>query len=190
MENIRDRLIDTAEALIQHHGYNGFSYRDIADEVGIRSASIHYHFPAKVDLGVAVASRYRERFMERLRQTEILTTDVTELLETYVGLFRETFGRDRRMCLCGMLAAEIEALPEAVATEAQIFFEANLNWLTRLTPAKNPEGKARKARARRAISGTFLASLEGAMIVSKAMNEPNLFDQIAANAVACMTQHT
>jgi len=45
--------VDLAEALIQSRGYSAFSYQDISDRLGIRKASIHYHFPSKTDLGVA-----------------------------------------------------------------------------------------------------------------------------------------
>lgn len=49
-ENTAQRILDTAQDLIRHRGYSAFSYADIADRVGIRKASIHYHFAAKEDL--------------------------------------------------------------------------------------------------------------------------------------------
>ncbi|HJT14927.1 MAG TPA: helix-turn-helix domain-containing protein, partial [Dongiaceae bacterium] len=54
----RARILDVAQGLIQQRGYNGFSYRDIADEVGIRAPTIHYYFPAKADLAAALVDRY------------------------------------------------------------------------------------------------------------------------------------
>ena len=183
MENVKERLVDTAEALIQRHGYNGFSYRDIASEVGIRTASIHYHFPTKADLGAEVAARYTERFMHRLAAAEAKTDDATQSLTTYVGMFKETLEDDRRMCLCGMLAAEIAALPEAVATAARLFFEANLDWLTLNMPHSSDDGTPHTKSARRTLAAHFLATLEGAMIVSKGLDDAKIFDRIADEAL-------
>ena len=61
MADRRSAILDVAERRIRAHGYNGFSFREIADEIGIKSASVHYHFPTKADLAAAVAKRYRER---------------------------------------------------------------------------------------------------------------------------------
>lgn len=183
MENVKERLVDVAEALIQRRGYNGFSYRDIAAEVGIRAASIHYHFPTKADLGVEVAARYTDRFMSRLGAAETKTDDASRLLATYVAMFKEALEDDRRMCLCGILAAEIVALPEAVATAAKQFFEANLDWLTRNMPRSGEGGSPHTKSTRRTLAAHFLASLEGAMIVSKGLDDPKLFDRIAAEAL-------
>lgn len=183
MENVKERLVDTAEALIQRRGYNGFSYRDIAAEVGIRAASIHYHFPTKADLGAQVAARYTDRFMNRLAAAEAKTDDASRLLAIYVAMFKATLEDDRRMCLCGILAAEIAALPEAVATAARLFFEANLNWLTLHMPRRSEGGTPHTKSARRILAAHFLASLEGAMIVAKGLDDPKLFDQIAAEAL-------
>jgi TetR/AcrR family transcriptional repressor of nem operon len=34
------------------------NFRDIAEDVGMKSSSIYHHFPSKADLGAAVARRY------------------------------------------------------------------------------------------------------------------------------------
>ena len=60
-----EQILDLAETLIQTRGYSAFSYQDIADSLGIRKASIHYHFPSKSDLGVAVVDRYMSPFRRR-----------------------------------------------------------------------------------------------------------------------------
>src|SRR6195256_5391430 len=58
------RLMDLAEAHIRDAGYGGFSFRDLAAEIGIKSASVHHHFPTKAILAAAVARRYGDRFFE------------------------------------------------------------------------------------------------------------------------------
>ena len=64
------RILDVAEGLAQTRGFNGFSYADIAAEIGITKASLHYHFPSKADLGRALVRRYTERFMDALDAIE------------------------------------------------------------------------------------------------------------------------
>ena len=36
-----DKLLDLAQELIQTRGYNAFSYRDLADRVGIKLLAVH-----------------------------------------------------------------------------------------------------------------------------------------------------
>ena len=55
------RILDVAERLAQVRGFNGFSYADIAAEVGITKAALHYHFASKADLGEALISRYGDQ---------------------------------------------------------------------------------------------------------------------------------
>ncbi|MCB9111119.1 MAG: TetR/AcrR family transcriptional regulator [Anaerolineales bacterium] len=62
IENSKRTILNLAESLLQDKGFNGFSYANIASELGVKNAAIHYHFPSKEDLGVAVIKRYRERF--------------------------------------------------------------------------------------------------------------------------------
>ena len=42
-----DQILDLAQSLIQTRGYNAMSYRHLADEIGIKTSSIHYTSPQK-----------------------------------------------------------------------------------------------------------------------------------------------
>ena len=110
-----ETILEVAERLARSEGYNGFSFRQIAAEVGVKSASVHYHFPTKADLGVAVARRYADRFMAALGDPEDSTHSAAGLLARYVDEYRQALLDDGLMCLCGLLAAEVASLPEAVA---------------------------------------------------------------------------
>ncbi|PIW27782.1 MAG: TetR/AcrR family transcriptional regulator [Rhodospirillales bacterium CG15_BIG_FIL_POST_REV_8_21_14_020_66_15] len=178
MDGIKERLLETAQALIQTRGYNGFSYRDIADKVGIRAASIHYHFPTKECLGAAVAAHYTDAFMAELDRARDRTKDPVELLRAYAGLFRRTLATKDRMCLCGMLAAEVAALPISVAAETKRFFQENLRWLTAVfADAAGDHGKASPSPIPEEQASHFLALLEGAMLVAKASGDIGAFDR-------------
>jgi TetR/AcrR family transcriptional repressor of nem operon len=157
-----DRVVEAATSVVQTRGYNGFSYADIADMVGIRKASLHHHFPGKADLGHEVASRYRRAFGEALADIESATNDPIERLERYVELYARQLSDHGRMCLCGMLAAEYATLPVPVQDEVRAFFDDQRAWLARvLREDRRPTADARR------MADLFLAGLEGALLVAR-----------------------
>ena len=165
-----ERIIDIAESQVRAGGYNSFSFREISKEIGIKSASIHYHFPTKADLGVVLASRYTDRFLIKLQHIANDTRDVNQRLSRYIELFRHALTVDKKMCLCGQLASESDVLPLPVQQQARRFFAENLSWLSANLFTENDRGKA----------AIVLASLEGALIISKAMGSNESFDEVSA----------
>jgi TetR/AcrR family transcriptional repressor of nem operon len=157
-----DRVVDAATSMVQTRGYNGFSYADIADMVGIRKASVHHYFPGKGDLGREVASRYRRGFGEALADIESETVDPTVRLEHYAELYARQMSEQGRMCLCGMLAAEYATLPAAVQDEVRGFFDDQRAWLTRVLG-----GVGRPVAEARRRADVFVAGLEGALLVAR-----------------------
>ncbi len=173
-----EEILNSAERLARRRGYNGFSFRDLAEEVGIKGASVHYHFPTKADLGAAVTHRYTERFIAALGDPNDPGVAPHALLERYVYAFRRALVRDRQMCLCGMFGAEVESLPPEVASEVRTFFEQNIEWLaavlSRLAGGAPGDGATAETQAL-----TILAMLEGALVVARAMRRDDVFDRIA-----------
>ena len=122
------RILDVAERLVQSRGFNGFSYADVAAELNITKASLHYHFPTKAALGEALIARYAARFAEALVAIDGRLADPREKLHAYAGLYADVL-QGERMCLCGMLAAEYQTLPEPMRDEVIGFFNDNEAWL-------------------------------------------------------------
>src|SRR5947209_12788090 len=83
------RILDIAERLIQTRGFNSFSYSDIAKELGITKASLHYHFAGKAELGQALITRYGERFAQALAQINRDRPDARAKLEAYADLYAD-----------------------------------------------------------------------------------------------------
>ena len=154
-------------------GYNGFSFREIAKEVGIKAASVHYHFPAKEELGVAIARRYTERFLAALGRPDDPEAAPETLIRRYVSIYRASLVDDGLMCLCGMLGAEIAFLPPAVAVEAKKFFQENLDWLTAVLERLHGADKTELARSE---AMRIIATLEGALILARSLDDPKAFD--------------
>src|SRR6266567_5600334 len=122
------RVLDTAERLVQVRGYNGFSYADIAAELQITKASLHYHFASKADLGEALINRYSTRFFEALAEVDATGAAAPVKLAAYAKLYADVLS-EQKMCLCGMLAAEYPTLPAPMQSAVLGFFDANEAWL-------------------------------------------------------------
>jgi TetR/AcrR family transcriptional regulator, transcriptional repressor for nem operon len=165
-----DEIMDAAERRIREAGYNGFSFRDLAADVGVKSASVHHHFPTKAALAAAVARRYADRFLGAVESER-----GEALVGTWRAAFRRALREDGRMCLCGVLGAEAGALPPEVAAEARRFFERGAECLARAHDG--PAAAARDAGLR------VLATLEGAMLIARALGDPAAFDRATAGLV-------
>lgn len=176
---IVDKIIAAAETRMREGGFHGFSFREIAGDVGIKSASVHYHFPTKEVLGAAVARNYTDRFMAALGDPDDASRDPQALLALYVELFRKALLHDRQICLCGVLASEIKALPSLVGADVRRFFEQNIAWLEVVLFRRSPQLPAETIRIRAA---GIIATLEGAMLLAHGLGDDAAFDAAVANA--------
>jgi TetR/AcrR family transcriptional repressor of nem operon len=132
---VMSAILAAARRTAQAHGYGGLNFRDLADEVGIKAASIYHHFPSKADLGAAVARRYWQDAAANLESMLAETSDPACCLRRYPDLFRRSLASDNRMCLCSFMAAEYDDLPEAVKQEVQAFADVNVVWLSKVLSA-------------------------------------------------------
>ena len=182
-----ERMLDVAERLVQVRGFNGFSYADIAKELGITKASLHYHFASKGELGEALLARYAARFSEALTRIDDDGADPARKLDAYAGLYADVL-RGKRMCLCGILAAEYQTLPKPMRDAVLAFFDENQRWLASVLS----EGRAQKTLA---FSGsadeaaqTVLGTLEGAMLVARPYGDLQRFDATARALLGSLTR--
>lgn len=169
-------ILDCAEKMVRQLGYNGFSYRDIAEEVGVKSSSVHYHFSTKEELGESLVRRYTQRFLDSLGKPEEQVS-AQSALDKYVALFKRALLDDNLMCLCGIMGAEHKSLPNSVRLSTKIFFEENLKWLQdALLNAEHIPSKEQGYQ----MAVSIIATLEGAMILSQALNNEACFEAAIA----------
>lgn len=160
------RILDIAERLVQVRGFNGFSYADVAAELGISKAALHYHFAGKADLGEALISRYTSRFAEALADVDATAADATARLAGYAELYLQVL-RNEKMCLCGMLAAEYQTLPQPMQDAVMRFFDQNEGWLEGVLEEGRAQGVLAFAGAARDTARLIIGSLEGAMLIAR-----------------------
>ena len=177
------RILDIAERLVQTRGFNGFSYADIAKAMQVTKASLHYHFPAKADLGKRLIERYEQNFLAALERVDAQSADAREKLRRYAAIYGEVL-KDDRMCLCGMLAAEYGTLPEPMRDKMRHFFDSNELWLAgvlaqgkRAKVLKFPGSAIEAARA-------LVGSLEGAMMIARSYGDPKRFRAVSDRLLA------
>jgi len=166
------RIAEVAQALVQEVGYNGFSFEHIAQQVGMRKASIHHHFASKADLGVAVVQMYTHQFEYALQGILASAATAPQRLRAYAGLFEATYLNNRNLCVCGMLGAESNSLHETVKLEVQRFFQMNLAWLTDVVAQGLSSATLNSTWQAQELAETLLSLLEGAMLVGRSLSAP------------------
>jgi len=184
----RSKILDVAERLVQTRGFNGFSYADIAAEVGITKASLHYHFASKAELGATLVLRYTEAFAAALHDISSSLPDAQRRLRAYVKLYSDVLA-NQRMCLCGMMAAEYATLPAPMQEAIRVFFERNEGWVAEQIELGTRGGGLAVSVPARDAARMLVGALEGEMLVARAYGDPQRFATAAALLLAQLAEH-
>jgi TetR/AcrR family transcriptional repressor of nem operon len=179
------RILDVSERLVQFRGFNGFSYADVAAELGVTKASLHYHFPGKAELGEALINRYAIRFAEELKAIDANSSNIHSKLAAYAAVYADVL-KDQRMCLCGMLAADYETLPPPMRAAVIRFFDDNADWLERVLQQGASEGTLHYEGSARDQAQLIISALEGAMLVARPYGDPERFQAAAHRLLASL----
>lgn len=178
----KTRLLNSAEDLIRQRGYDGFSYSDVAEDVGIRKASIHHHFPTKADLGLEALRVYAERFTRALYEVEHQTSSAGHALTGYINLYRAALGEGKQLCLCVALSLGPDRLETPIVEALRRFHSDSLAWLERVLRRAQGDGSITLAHPREAAS--ILALMEGAQLLARAQGDVKAFDQAVSGLLA------
>lgn len=176
MNDTAKRILDLAEALWLERGFNGFSYQHLAGPLGMKNAAIHYHYPSKTDLGVALVARFRRRFQRSVEHYAATSHDPWDKLEAYVDLLTVNYADSERLCPTGMLAAEWATLPELVREEARGFMRELYQWCAGVLHEGVAGGHFRFAGSCEDKAALLLATLQGGLQVARF--EPSWLDAI------------
>jgi len=171
---MKEKILEAAETRVRKAGFAEMSFRDLAADVGIKSASVHYHYPTKHDLGEALVDRYAGNFQEAL--DKIGTDDLQTALDAFVALYASALVLNESICLCAIMGAEANGLPDAVNAKTAAFFAANRAWLEALYQRHGVQDAQDRAL-------TLVAALEGGMIIASTAKDRALFDRIANTAL-------
>lgn len=164
---MRQTLMDTALHLLCTKGYNKLSYADLAVAVGLRKASIHYHFPAKVDLGLALMEQQQERLEQQLQSIQARYSHSQDKLKAFSALFTQPVAE--YFPLCSVLATEMGCLPEPMQEATQSFIQGQLHWLTQVIETGQQNGEILTPGPAAGLAFDFLSLLEGACLLKRSL---------------------
>lgn len=169
----KHRIMELAQITVQSHGYGAISFREIAKEIGVQSATVHYHFPTKGDLGASLARQYADEAFGFLEALPLAPSSIKKTVRAYTDAFRAALERDNRMCLCGIMIAELDELPDIVRSEVDRFTKINIAWLEKLLTASGFEGSP-EDRSKRAFA--IFSAVEGAQLIARGQADLRTFD--------------
>lgn len=164
MTDNRTLLVDAAQNAAQHSGLKGLSFRTLADEVGIKSSSVHYYFPEKADLAQALIERYTLSLFDILSEITTRDTNLRGKIEAFIDIFEQVASQNK-VCLCVMMAAEVESLNDKNKLALQAFFHDMELWLVSLFEAHPSELKNSPSFAN--LARLMISGLEGALLVDR-----------------------
>lgn len=174
----RRHILEIAEDLLQKRGFNAFSYQDIANELGIRKASLHYHYPSKADLGLALAERHANRALSILQGIDEMNLPVWQQLDEFFKPFIELAKSCQLMCPGGIMAAEFETLPQAMQNRMCEYFTIIHIWLTRVLTQGRATGQLYFGAEPSIKADAIIATLEGAILIAKTRQNADFIDPI------------
>ncbi|RFB93715.1 TetR family transcriptional regulator [Rhizobium leguminosarum bv. trifolii] len=180
-----EKILDIAQSLIVAGGYNGFSYADISDAIGITKASIHHHFPAKAELVAVLVDRYTKQAEASLQSVRAQAASPADQLQLYIGYWRSCIeNASQPFCVCAMLASEMQMLPDEVASRVGAHFRNLAAWLASVLQAGVEQGLFRLDRRPEEQAQMLMASVHGGMLSARALGDPGLFIAVVAPEIA------
>ena len=180
----KTQLLDSAERAARTRGFDGFSYADLAADVGIRKASIHHHFPSKAALSVALMQRYHAGFKQACADIDAAETTASARLSALIDRYRTALDGGKSLCLCVSFSTSRESLPAEVIAQIGAFRTMLVDWLSAVFTTGLSDGSILDVRDPMAEAAAALSLLEGAQLSARAEENPDLF----ASAMALMQQ--
>lgn len=185
MANLNDtahKLLDVAESYTQLRGFNAFSYKDLQEEVGVKTSTIHYYFPSKQDLALSMTERYVERFQQLLHATAQDNASGLQRLqvlgEAYVSIVAEG-----KFCMCGMMASDMMSLPDVVNSKLRDFFQLTEAWIAEAIQLGIEQEDIGASVNPAKAAPHLLATLEGGMLIARVQQRPESLAAVIEQAL-------
>lgn len=173
MSERREEITKLATRTAQRDGLRSVSFRQLADEIGIKSASVHYHFPTKPDLAQALVTEYTEDFIQHLADIERRSDSLIARLDALTEVF-DAVVKKQNLCLCGMLAAELTTLNAETHKALQKFFSLLEKWVENAFK-RYPQEIALDLTPEQ-LARIFVSGLEGAMLLDRIEDDGKRID--------------
>lgn len=178
IENSKRTILNMAEDLLQYKGFNGFSYAHIASELGVKNAAIHYHFPTKEDLSIAVIKRYRDRFQLWINNSRVKDLTPEKKLDWFLSIYNDMRVDQGKVCLVGSMEVEYNTIPEGLQAEVEALHREMLAWLQEMLQEGRDAGIFHFHGDPANKAALILSSLQGALQMARALGTKKFRDVI------------
>lgn len=179
-KDTKTALLDLAESTVRARGFDGFSYADLAETIGIRKASIHYHFPSKANLSEALMDRYHITLKDTLSKIDAEHDIAAHRLSALIDVYRQASNGGQSLCLCVAFISSRESLSDALNTKIVTFRAMLIDWLTKTFALARQDRSVTPMAAPDHEAQATLALLEGAHLAARASEDAHIFDQALA----------
>ena len=176
-KDTKTALLDAAETAIRRRGYDGFSYADLADAVGIRTASIHYHFPTKAKLAATLMHRYHDDVLAHCAKITLQGGTCADKLRGLITFYRDAAGGGEKLCLCVSLSTTPDSLDTETTLATTTFRQAIIAWLEPVFEQGLTDGSLRAPADPKDEAPALLAQLEGAQLAARSARDISLYDR-------------
>jgi len=171
----KGQIIAAANSLMVERGFNAFSYKHISMQIDIKTSSIHYHFPAKSDLGIAVIRKHKEFLEFTIEKCNEKTPieKVDKLFKYYKMLVAE-----QKVCIAGALISDINTLDESIRQELLSYGNTLVNWIASILEEGQRQQLFRPVADHKLKAKLIMASLMGLIQVARIEKKHNSTDQL------------
>jgi TetR/AcrR family transcriptional repressor of nem operon len=183
-EETRQRILDAAQSLILDRGYAGVSVDQVINSVGLTKGAFFHHFKNKNDLARTLIRRFADDGISllehNLARARKLSDDPLQQFLILIGLYEELFeGLEAPFpgCLLASYVYELQQFDDdikPIISEEFLYARKELTALIKRIVGKYPP---RVSVDPEALADTFMSTFEGAFILSKSLNEPEITAQ-------------
>lgn len=160
-------IIGLADQLVKSVGYEGFSYADLSEKLGITKASIHHHFPHKEDLGAALCDSYEGYLEKKFGAIEAQAGDAWSKLDAYFNSGAALVEDHGKTCPISALQAEVNSLPAPLKDRLRALDNLELEFVARVLDAGRRSGEFRFEGQPAAQAALLVSSYKGALSFSR-----------------------
>lgn len=180
MNPTNQQILHYARHFLQCRGYNGFSYKDISQKLGIKNASIHHYYPKKEDLVAALLEERRKNFATSIAQIVESGGSAREQLQYYFDRALQEFDEGKCICPPGSVIIDFEELPEEVKKQNLLLLEYILDWITNVLRTGLEKGEFNFSDPVEAHAEEVVETLMGARLLSSIKGRKTLVRSISS----------
>lgn len=174
----RKQILSIAKDLLQSGGFNSFSFQHLADNLGIKKPSIHYHFKSKEALGLDIINGYRSSFLAW--QKTVQSFSPRKRVLAYLQIF-QSFAKDTKPCPMGVLSSELNSLPESMQSALHELHNVQKVFLIACFNEAKQRGEMGNRLSTEAAVDLFLSATQGGLLLTRIRGDKSGFFELSKN---------